>query len=220
MTDDPLEAPRCADLARRGASGDGAARQELVALLWPAWLALLRHHRSLGPLASSDDHVHEVATRLFGKIADPDGRALQQYVHWAASHLDKTFADWMRIVIANLVRDYVREQLGARPDDPDSLPSAKRLLNEISLSPRADDAGIRPPFTAQQTIRQLLEFAASRLGAPQLRALDRWLQGASFDDIDTELELAPGDAQRLVRAGVAVLRRHFGGSTQKIGPPA
>ncbi len=196
-------------LARQALAGDTAARQSLVTGLWSPWLAMIRRHRSMGPLAQSEDHVHEVATRLLAKVAAADRTALRRYVEWAASNPTKTFGDWMRIVLANLVRDYAREQLGARPTTRDDLPSAKRLLNELTLSPLANDAGIRPPFTAQQTIRQLLDFAHEHLSEARRRALRCWLEGASFADIDAELGLPAGDSERLVRAGVAILRRRF-----------
>jgi hypothetical protein len=114
----------------------------------------------------------------------------------------------MRIVAANLVRDYVREQMGSRRANLDE-PSPKRILNEFSMSPALDELGVRPPMTAAQTARELLDFARTRLSPLQLRALALWLEGTSFDPMDQELEVAAGEGRKLLRAAVAVLRRHF-----------
>ena len=89
----------------------------------------------------------------------------------------------------------------------------KRLLNDFAKSLPLDDMGKRPPITDAQTARQLLEFARERLPGDQLAALESWLQGASYEAIASSRGLDDtASAKKLVRAAVAVLRRHFGGS--------
>jgi hypothetical protein len=60
-------------------------------------------------------------------------------------------------------------------------------------------------------VRQLLEFACARLPPDQYRALVLWIEDATFAEIDAAIAgAAEGEGQRLVRAAVATLRRHFG----------
>ena len=197
-------------LAARAAGGDEQARRGLLERLWPVWTEMVRSSRSMGSFARSEDHVDAVVGRLIEKIARPDGRALRRYLDWQASRRDQTFADWIRIVTKNAVRDYLRDQLGTGNPTQAGEPSAKRLLNEFATSPAAaEERGHRPPVTAAQTARELLDFAASRLPAGHLRALRHWLAGATFEEIGRAEGEPPAEARRKLRAGIAVLRRHF-----------
>lgn len=198
----------CEALVARAAAGDAGARRQLVEQLWPAWLALVRSSRSMGALARSEDDIHNVVARLVEKIGDDNGHALQTYLPWRRNNRGKTFGDWIRIVTANAIRDYVREKVGPR-QSPDGTPSPKRLLNEFASSTLIDEQGGRPPFTAAETARQLLEFAHANLPLDQLSALRLWLQGATPDEIGHQLGITSIEAGRLVRAGVAVIRRRF-----------
>ncbi|HEY3494249.1 MAG TPA: hypothetical protein VGK73_06170 [Polyangiaceae bacterium] len=206
-----MDTALCERLAKLGAEGDASAIRKLVESLWPVWVEMVRTSRSMGPLARSEDHVHEVVTRLVEKLGRADGRGLRLYLEWRARNAEKTWADWLRIVTKNAVRDYAREQIGPKQADPDE-PSLKRLLNEFSSSVALEELGARPPLTAAQTARELLEFARRRLPADQLAALAGWLEGASFEDIGAELGIAEGDARKLLRASVATLRREFAGA--------
>jgi DNA-directed RNA polymerase specialized sigma24 family protein len=169
----------------------------------------------MGPLARCEDHVRNVVTRLVAKVSEPSGSHLKKYREWQRRSPDKTFEDFTRIVVSNQVRDYVREVLGARPSENEP-PSAKRLLNEFSLSTSPSELGLRPPYTAAETARELLEFARSQLDEQQWIALQVWLEGGSYDDVEARLTCPAGQGKRLVRSAVAVLRRHFGGSDEEI----
>jgi DNA-directed RNA polymerase specialized sigma24 family protein len=208
---DGIDMARCEALARQAAEGNAGAATALVEALWPGLQRVVRTQRSLGPLAKSDDHVHDVLAKIVEKLSAREGRSLKLYVAWRDRNPDKTLADWLRIVTKNLARDHVREHLGeSRGAGPDREPSVKRLLNELASSPAWERIGVRPPMTAAQTARQLLEFAQSRLPPDQFGALTRWLDGASFEDLQSELGVANvEESRRLVRAAVAVLRRHF-----------
>jgi DNA-directed RNA polymerase specialized sigma24 family protein len=203
-----LDVARCEALAHRALEGDDDARQKLVEHLWPFWMETVRSSRSMGSLARSEDAVHNVVVRLIEKIGRPEGRGLRLYPPWRERHLDKNFGDWIRIVTKNAIRDYVREQLGAPQTSGE--PSVKRLLNEFASSLAFEDRGVRPPFTAEQTARQLVEFAHAHLPADQLGVLRAWLEGGSFEDIAAESGGTANDARRLMRAAVATLRRKFG----------
>jgi DNA-directed RNA polymerase specialized sigma24 family protein len=199
----------CEELTALAIAGDDAACRQLVQHLWPAWSVMVRQSRSMGSLARSDDGVHDVVMRLIEKIGRPKGRGLRLYPPWRERHPDKTFEDWIRIVTKNAIRDYVRAQLGPVPSSGEISP--KRLLNEFAASSTFDDRGVRPPFTAEQTARELLDFAQSQLPHDQLAALKAWLLGASFEDIAAGLRGTPEQVRRVLRAGVATLRRRFAG---------
>lgn len=206
----PLDSARCEALALRVAAGDGPAWAELLVYLWPAWLRMVRKSRSMGPFSKSEDHVRNVVTNLAEKLGGEGARGLKLYAPWRERHHDKTFDDWLRIVTANAVRDYVRGQMNDAMAAIQPEPSVKRLLNEFRTSPAIDQLGARPPVTAAQTTRQLLAFANAHLSPPQLRALALWMEGATFEDIAEEMALDEADAARkLVRAAVALLRREF-----------
>lgn len=204
----------CEALAVRAASGDDAAWRALIEHLWPALRGLVQKSRIMGSFARSDDHVHDVLAGLVERLGRDGGHGLRLYAPWRERNPDKTFADWIRIVTANVMRRHVREQLTmARGDGGGALPSRKRLLNEFAQSTAIEELGVRPPITDAQTAQQLLLFAQGRLPAVQLRALMLWIEGASFEEIAGDLGLGgPKGAARTVRAATAVLRRHFAGA--------
>jgi DNA-directed RNA polymerase specialized sigma24 family protein len=202
----------CEALVAVAIGGDERARRELVEHLWPSWLEMVRGSRSMGSLAASEDAVHNVVMRLIEKVGSPDGHGLSLYRSWRERHPDRDFGDWIRIVTKNAVRDHVRERLGAGavPGEP----SVKRLLNEFASSLGIEDLGARPPITAAQTARELLEFAGQRLPTEQLDVLRAWLDGDGFDEIAATRGQAADDVRRSLRAAVAVLRRHFAAGTE------
>jgi hypothetical protein len=206
-----LDTERCEALITRDAGGDATALNELVEMLWPHWIVLVKKSRHMGSMAKSEDHVHNVVTALVDKLASG---ALGGYPSWRRDNAGKTFADWNRIVTSFAVRDYVRHALGRRSGGADpSMPSVKRLLNDFASSPIGEDAfgSARPAMTAAQTARQLLEFVERELPAEQVKALTLWIEGAAFEEIDEALGSTESDAaKKLVRAACAVLRRRFG----------
>jgi hypothetical protein len=212
VTDVLLDVPHCERLVARIVQGDAVAQRKLVEHLWPCWLKQVRGSRGMAALAQSEDHVREVATRVAQKIGKPGAPTLRLYPFWREKHADRDFGDWIRIVVANAIRDYVREQIG-NVRIPDGDLSPKRLLNELTMSGTGEVTKVRPPFTAAQAARQIVEFAQDHLPQDQLRALSLWLQGATDVDLDRDLETAPGGGRALMRAGVATLRRKFSNST-------
>src|SRR5262245_13289078 len=104
---------------------------------------MVRASRSLGMLAHTEAHVHNDVARLVEKIGRPAGRGLRLYKPWQRRNPDKTFEDWMRIVVTNAIRDYAREQQG-RAKVMTGEPSVKHLLNEFASSQGLDELGARP----------------------------------------------------------------------------
>ena len=215
MSGPAVDVGLCDALAVRVAQGEPEVWRDLAEHLWPFWQYAVRTSRSMGGLARSEDHIHDVVVVLLEKIGPDGGAALGLYPAWRATNPDKTFEDWIRIVTAYAVRDYVRRALGRRKvRDPDA-PSPKRLLNEFATSPAADDPifAVRPDMTMAQTARQLLAWAESRLDLDQRGALLMWLAGAECDEIGETL--CGGDEEKgrkLLRAAVATLRRKFAGA--------
>lgn len=199
-------------LARRAAAGEAGAFQELMAALWAPCFGLVRSSRAMRGLSKNEDDARDVVTRVMARLERDSCWALGLYSEWRERHPDKTFADWFKITVANVVRDFARERRGTdRRRVPGEL-SKKRLLNDFAVSLPLDALGTRPPMTDAQTARQLLEFARERLPERQLDALEAWLQGADYASIAAAQELSgPDAAKKLVRAAVAVVRRHFGG---------
>jgi hypothetical protein len=198
--------------------GDASAWKELVVQLEPLLLQLLRRARTLGPMRQNLDDCRAVMIAVLERLSKDDFRGLRLFPPWADAHPGKDFGDWIRIVTVNIARDHVSARLGeaARPGaSPDEAPLNKRMLNTLaSVLPGSDDQRLAflPSMTNVQTARELLEYAARSLESAQLRALRRWMDGASFEELASELGLAsPRDADKLVRAALARLRRHFGG---------
>jgi len=188
-----------------------------VVRLEPLLIQLLRRSRTLGPLRHSIDDCRTVMTSVLERLSRDDFRGLRLFLPWADVNPEKDFGDWIRIVTVNIARDHVSARLGGAARSgasPDEAPLNKRMLNTLaSLLPGADDyrLAFRPSMTNVQMARELLEYAARSLESTQLRALRRWMDGASHDELARELGLAsPRDADKLVRAALARLRRHFG----------
>src|ERR1041384_422570 len=197
--------------------GDASAWNELVVRLEPLLLQLLRRSRTLGPMRHNVDDCRAVMISVLERLSKNDFRGLRLFQPWADANPGKEFGDWIRIVTINIARDHVSARLGgaARAGSDDEALLNKRMLNTLaSLLPGDDDhrLAFRPAMTNVQLARELLEYAARSLESTQLHALRRWMDGASFDELAGELGLAnPRDADKLVRAALARLRRHFAG---------
>ncbi|MBK6516803.1 MAG: hypothetical protein IPM79_20935 [Polyangiaceae bacterium] len=224
MSPREIDVALCEALAQRTCDGDEEAWREIAEHMWPHFLGLVKGSRHMGGLARNDDHVHNVVANLVDKLGTDGGRAITSFPRWKSENAGKTFADWIRIVVSFTIKDYVRQQLGrssgggSKPDG-EQLPSIKRLLNEFATSPAGEESfgSARPPMTAAQTARELLEWARKTLPTEQMAALSAWLDGASFEEIDAAL--APPSAKqpeadagrKTVRAAIATIRRRFGG---------
>jgi hypothetical protein len=210
---------RLAGYVPRVVVGDTSAWQELVAQLEPLLLQLLRRGRTLGPLRRNVDDCRTVMINVLERLQRDDYRGLRLFEPWAAANPGKDFGDWIRIVTINIARDHVSSRLGVAGRASEKPALNKRMLNTLaSLLPAGDDhrLAFRPLMTNVQLARELLEYAARSLDPAQYLALRRWIDGASFDELAAELGLAtPRDADKLVRAALAKLRRHFGDETDE-----
>ena len=160
------------------------------------------------------DDCRAVMIEVLERLKRDDYRGLRLFQPWADANPGKDFGDWIRIVTVNIARDHVSSRLGFAARIGDEGSPNKRMLNTFASLLVGDDdqrLAFRPSMTNEQLARELLDYAARALDPIQLRALRRWMDGASFDELAAELQLeVPHDAQKLVRAALARLRRHFG----------
>ncbi len=206
-----LGVPNLAALAAhvpRVVDGDDAAWHELVAELEPQLIELLRR----GPLRHNLDDCRAVMLNVLERLKKDDFRGLRLFRPWADANPEKDFGDWIRIVTVNMARDHVSSRLGVAARAADEAPINKRMLNTLASLLPSDDRRLafRPLMTDAQLARELLEYAHGALEPLQFQALRRWMDGASFDELAAELSLTtPRDADKLLRAALARLRRHF-----------
>lgn len=198
-----------AELAIEAARGDHHAFRRLTEAIWPDVVRLAAHNRHLLASGGSNDDARNVAVLVLEKLNRSDYRVLSLYEDWQARHPDKEFRDWLAIVVANTLRDYVRGAAQVEDGEDSPLPSKKRILNEFVQCMPSHEQSFRPPMTAAQTVRQLIEYAQTWLPQDQRRALETWLEGTSFEEMGAELGCDAETAKRLVRAAVASLRRRF-----------
>lgn len=196
--------------------GDAIAWKQWMDLVWPYLVESAYRNRSLKNLPGLDDHAAEVASRVIERLKRDNFRPFTLYFSWKAQHPDKQFDDWLRIVLGNVARDYLREVFG-RTDpkqekkDGEQAPNPRKLLAAYAIHESLENMGNRPPMTAQQTALQLMEYAQSRLPGDQAQALKLWLEGASFEEIEDESSPESRPGADLVRSAVASLRRAFRG---------
>src|SRR5689334_14321764 len=112
-------------LAMRVVAGESALFGRLIEQLWTEWLDLLAASRSVRALGGDEDHARNIATRLLDKLQKDDFRALRLFAEWRGRHPEKSFHDWLRIVVANASRDYLRERRAGRASHESNEPDAK-----------------------------------------------------------------------------------------------
>lgn len=178
----------------RALAGEDAAWARLLGLLWERVDARVATSRRMGQLRGSLDDRREVVSRVFARLRRNDLRALRTFAPWKARNPDKTLDDWLAIVTANVIRDYVSERLG---DVDEAGHGLKRLIHTLADAIEEDgEPRKRPPITATVAARELLAIARARLPADQLAALTAWLDGHEAE-------------KTKVRAALARLRREL-----------
>jgi hypothetical protein len=202
-----LDEEACARLLASVRSTEEQGWRELVALLWPVVAWLVRTSRAMAVLARSDDHVRNATLLVMERLGKNGCKAARLQRPWGDAHPDKTLVDWLRIVSANVARDYVRERAGRAGAALD-----KRLVGSLAtLLPDEDDLprGADLSSTSAHAARELVRWAEGNLPSDQLAALGAWLDGEDFGAMAASLAVADAAAaQRLVRAALATLRRH------------
>jgi len=204
--DEDLEA-----LVAAAADNDNTAWQKLWAVVEPRLLALVRKPRVSGPLSHSEDDCRNIVTEVMARLHDDNQRRLKRYLDARAKKPSLTFMPWLIVVAKRTAIDYRRAHdlyLDRRAERdasaagkwvvPGTLPTASRL------------GGTRPPVTRRGTAHEMLQYAGANLPEQYRQALELWIHSVGYADIAEQLELDTAkEAQRIVRAGLERLRRHF-----------
>jgi hypothetical protein len=194
-------------LIARALAADEPAWMRLLGVLWQRVETRVGQSRRMGQLRGSVDDRREVVSRVFARLRRNDLRALRTFPAWRERNRDKTFDDWLAIVVANVIRDYVAERLG---DVDDAGRGLKRLINTLADTIDGSDhePRLRPAITNAIAAAELLAFARATLPADQLAALTRWLAGDELAEIAAAEGWASAAAARTtLRAALARLRR-------------
>jgi DNA-directed RNA polymerase specialized sigma24 family protein len=193
----------------RAAEGDKASWRALWEQVEPWLEKLVGNPRFLGRVGQREDDRSNIVVEVMARLHADGFHRLKLYVETRRSSPQLKFKTWLRVVAKRVGIDYLRghqnyidrrrdPQRGSAPGEwiePGTLPSQSKLPGE------------RPPMTNRGTALELLRYAAGSVPEPQLSALERWTEGASFEDIARELDV--DDAEKLVRAAIERLRRRF-----------
>lgn len=189
--------------------GDERSWHELWRRLEPRLAAILRRGHTLGRLSRSDDTVHDVLLAVMAKLRDDDFRRLRVYLDARRATPSLDFMRWVIVVAKRVAIDRLR----ADPEYLDLRGSGERIGKWVETCALPEDwnlAAARLPMTNRVAVQQILRHAGATLTAEQRRAVEMWSEEASSEDIARALGLeSPEEAERLVRAGVGRLRRHF-----------
>jgi hypothetical protein len=189
--------------------GDQVAWMRLFSQYGPVVERIARTNRSMGSYRGSEDDARNVMAQVFERLRRNDYRALRMFRGWQEKNPEKAFHDWLTIVTVNVIRNYISSKLGAPSQTGESL---KQLVNTLAdaLPIDGDELLVRPHITTKETAQRIIEYARDNLAEDQLAVLAAWLEGASLDDIVSELHLTDARAaDRLLRAALARLRRQF-----------
>lgn len=198
-------------LVESAADADERAWQRLWATIEPPLSRIIAQPRFLGRLGQGEDDRRNIVLLVMARLRD-DGRfhRLRLYLDARRANPRLRFMGWLRVVAKRVGVDYLRAhpEYLRRHDAGASTPGA--WVEQKSLPPASRIGGERPPVTNRGTAREMLQFAAGVLPDDQLRALTLWTASETFADIAEALGLAaPGEAERLVRAAIERLRRHY-----------
>jgi DNA-directed RNA polymerase specialized sigma24 family protein len=200
-------------LVARAAGGDSGAWRELWEHVEP-WLdRVVANPRFLGRVGQRDDDRSNIVVEVMARLHADNFHRLKLYVETRASSPNLKFKTWLRVVTKRVGIDYLRghQSYIDRRRDPDRGSAPGQWIEPGTLPPASKLPGERPPVTNRGTALELLRYAATTVPEPQLSAIELWTEGAGYDDIARQLELAdgPAEAERLVRAVLERLRRKF-----------
>ncbi len=208
--------PEDAELERlvaRAAAGDEEAWRALWSTLEPRLAGLLRKPTFLPHLTRREDAIRDIVVAIMGRLRQNDFHRLHLYLAARDADPALVFMRWLMVVAKRVAIDSLR----AHPDyvdrrraagSEDEPPGAWIETEELPAD--GSTHGARPPMTNRVTARQILRYAQGVLPDAQRRALELWAEHGSAEEIARALGLASaGEAERVVRAAVEWLRRHF-----------
>ncbi len=206
MTDGEIE-----DLVPRAVAGDEVAWRGLWAGLEPRLGAIVRKPRFAGRLSRDEDDVRNILVEVMGRLRDDDYRRLRRYLRQRAAKPKMTFMPWLIVVAKRIAIDYLRahaDYIDMRRNPDTESPG--KWVEHRTLPSDSRLEGVRPPVTNQGTALAMLRYAHQMLPPEQVGALELWILSKSFQEMADELELeSPKAAERVLRAALERLRRHF-----------
>ena len=199
-------------LVARVVNGDDAAWNTLWSELDQRLHRQLRNPQVVGRLAASEDECRNIFVELMARLRADEFRRLRVFLHSKDERPELDFVAWLRVVAKRVAIDYMRghdQYIDRRRNrNPDS--AAGRWVNVGELPRESQLGGARPAYTNRGAAMKLLRYAYTQLAPDQLAALELWIIQTPFSDIARELELdTPRHAEKLVRAALEKLRRHF-----------
>jgi DNA-directed RNA polymerase specialized sigma24 family protein len=197
-------------LVAASATGDQRAWGELWSAIQPALLRYIAQPRFLGRLGQGEDDRRNIVVQVMERLRKHDFHRLRLYLDARRGNPRLRFMGWLRVVAKRVGVDYLRAHPDyvRRHDAGASEPG--HWVEQKTLPPASRVGGERPPVTNRGTARELLRFAAGAIPAEQVRALELWIASETFSDIATALGLRDArEAERLVRAAIERLRRHY-----------
>jgi DNA-directed RNA polymerase specialized sigma24 family protein len=195
-------------LVKATLAGEESAWRELWQAVEPSLYAKLRRPQVLGRLSQSEDDCRNIVVEVMGRLRVNDFGRLRQFAEAQQQNPAVPFMGWLLVVAKRVAIDYLRgvdTYIDRRHEKNASTPGAWHQVGALPSDSKLP--GIRPPVTSRGTARELLAYAGDELPAEQQAALAAWLGGSSFEEIAAGGD--PKDAERLVRAALVRLRRHF-----------
>jgi DNA-directed RNA polymerase specialized sigma24 family protein len=200
-------------LVERAAGGDTASWRALWEDVEPWLEKMVASPRFLGRVGQREDDRSNILVEVMARLHADGFHRLKLYVETRRTSPQLKFKAWLRVVAKRVGIDYLRghENYRDRRRDPNRGSAPGQWVEPGTLPSQSNLPGERPPMTNRGTALELLRYATSAVPEPQLSALELWTEGASYDDIARELELAGGavGAEKLVRAAIERLRRRF-----------
>lgn len=202
-------------LVARAAEGDTGSWRMLWEEVEPWLERMVANPRFLGRVGQRDDDRSNILLEVMARLHADGFHRLKLYVETRRTSSQLKFKTWLRVVAKRVGIDYLRghENYQDRRRDSDRGSTPGQWVEPGTLPSQSQLPGERPPLTNRGTALELLRYAVGAVPEPQLTALERWTEGASYHDIARELEVAEGasGAEKLVRAAIERLRRRFRG---------
>jgi DNA-directed RNA polymerase specialized sigma24 family protein len=199
-------------LVDRVCEGDEAAWQALWCALDARLEGLVQRRGLIGRLSGRPDDRRGVVVLVMARLRQNDYQRLKMYRAERQRKPSLALMAWLAVVTKHVAVDYLR----AHPDFVATRGvgvSDRRgeVVDPRTLPPGSRGPAARPPVTVTISGRQMLEWARENLPPPQYQALELRIEKDTADlEIARVLGLASAeDAQRLVRAAEARLRRQF-----------
>jgi DNA-directed RNA polymerase specialized sigma24 family protein len=188
--------------------GDELAWQRLWKALEPMLLRMLAQPQVFGRLSQREDDRRDVVVSVMARLRADDFHRLRLYGEAKRANADLRFTTWLRVVAKRVGIDHIRAHPEwVRRSEPDASAPGRWVAPE-TLPPPSRIGGARPAMTNHQAAREVIEQARGAVDETQLRALELWSAGESFEDIAATIDLADaGQAQKIVRAAIERVRR-------------